>query len=60
MQTIKVVEKANHLAVHAYCSTLESAQRWIKVNAKEYADKGYFMDKALTPESFEVITTDKP
>ncbi len=55
MDRFKVVEKANHLAVHALCSTLESAQRWIKVNAVEYCAKGYFSDKTLTPDSFEVI-----
>lgn len=53
-QVFKVVEKGNHLAVHAHCSTLASAQRWIEVNAPEYCAKGYFMNKALTPDSFEI------
>ncbi len=49
-----VVEKKNPLAVHAHCSTRESAERWIVVNAVEYCRKGYFMDKTLTPDSFTI------
>lgn len=52
---IAVVEKKNHNVVHAYCSTMESAKRWIEVNAVEYCAKGYFMDKTLTPDCFEVV-----
>lgn len=55
--TFKVVEKANHLAVHCIAYTKERAERWIAVNAVEYCKKGYFSDKTLTPESFEVIET---
>jgi hypothetical protein len=51
----KIVEKLNHLAVHAHCSTRESAERWLAVNAVEYCAKGYFMNKALTPQDFEII-----
>lgn len=51
----KIVEKKNHLAVHAHCDTRESAQRWIDVNAPLYCSKGYFMDKTLTPDSFEIV-----
>ena len=50
----RIIEKANPLAVHAICSTPESAQRWLNVNAVEYCRKGYFMDKTLTPDSFMV------
>lgn len=49
-----VREKKNHLAVHAHCHTLESAQLWINVLAPTYVAKGYFMDKTLTPDSFEI------
>lgn len=56
MLTWKIIEKANPLHVHAHCSSLESAQRWIAVNAVEYCVKGYFMDKTLTPESFTIKT----
>jgi hypothetical protein len=50
----KIVEKKNPLALHALCDTLESAKRWIAINAVEYCAKGYFMDKTLTPQSFEI------
>lgn len=49
-----VIEKANPLAVHAICNTMERAERWIAVNAVEYCAKGYFIDKTLTPESFTI------
>ncbi len=49
-----IVEKKNPLAVHAYCYSKESAQRWLDVNAPEYVAKGYFMDKTLTVDSFEI------
>lgn len=55
MKTFKVVEKQNNLAVHALCDTKERAQRWIDINAVEYCAKGYFMDKSLTPDSFEIL-----
>ena len=48
----KVVEKKNHLAVHAWCSCRERAEYWINVEAPIYCAKGYFMDKTLTPDSF--------
>ena len=54
--TYLVVEKDNRLAVHAHCETKESAGKWINKNAVEYCAKRYFMDKTLTPESFEVIS----
>ncbi len=53
----KVIEKANPLAVHAHCSGIDGATRWITVNAPEYCAKGYFMDKTLTPESFAIYDT---
>jgi hypothetical protein len=53
----KVIEKANPLAVHAHCSGIDGATRWITVNAPAYCAKGYFMDKTLTPESFAIYDT---
>ena len=50
----KIVEKNNPLAVHAHCETLDSAKRWLAVNAPLYCAKGYFMDKTLTPDSFVI------
>lgn len=49
-----VIEKANPLAVHVICDTLERAQNWIDTKAPEYARKGYFMDKTLTADSFTI------
>ena len=54
----KIIEKANPLAVHCLCDTLERAQYWIDVRAPEYCLKGYFMDKTLTPESFTIVKKD--
>ena len=49
----KIIEKNNPLAVHALCDTLESANRWLTIDAPSYVAKGYFMDKSLTANSFE-------
>jgi len=49
-----VCEKANHLAVHAHCDTLEGAQRWIADNVPVYVLRGFFMDTKLTANSFTV------
>lgn len=54
-----VVEKGNPFHVHAICSTRASAERWIKELAPEYCAKGFFMDKSLTPYSFEIIERDR-
>jgi len=51
----KVVEKEKENAVHCICDTKEGAERWIKVNAPEYIEKGFFMDKSLTKNSFKII-----
>jgi hypothetical protein len=52
----KIVEKNNPLAVHCLCDTLESAHRWLAVNAVEYCEKGYFMNKSLTPDDFMIVS----
>lgn len=51
----KIVKKNNPLAVHALCYSLESANRWLNENAPLYVSRGYFMDKTLTADSFEII-----
>lgn len=48
-----IVEKKNPLAVHAYCSSEESAAKWLAVNAVDYCKRGLFMDKTLTSDCFE-------
>ena len=55
MSDWQVVEKANHLHLHALCCTEEIAQRWISEKAPVYCERGYFMDKTLTPDSFMVL-----
>ena len=53
-----IVEKNNPLTLHAICETQERAEHWIKVKAPEYCAKGLFMDKTLTPDSFEIVPAD--
>ncbi len=54
----KLVEKKNHLAVHGIFCSRKSAEKHLKEIIPEYCRKGYFMDKTLTPESFEIIDSD--
>lgn len=49
-----VVEKKNPLAVHCIADTRERAEYWVKEKAPLYCSRGYFMDKTITPESFEI------
>ena len=51
----KVIEVNNPLAVHCITDTKERAEHWIKIKAPIYIEKGYFMDKELTKESFKII-----
>lgn len=46
----KVVEKQNHNAVHLITWSRKRGEQWIKENG----NKGWFTDKTLTAESFEV------
>lgn len=55
MDKFKLVEKKNHLAVHAYFSNRESAEWHLATNIPVYVAKGYFIDKTLTKDSFEII-----
>lgn len=54
-----IVEKADHLALHGICDTLERAEYHLKHRIPEYCERGFFMDKTLTPESFEIVVTNK-
>jgi hypothetical protein len=54
MTQFKLVEKANPLHLHGLFETRERAERHLEVNIPEYCAKGYFMDKTLTPDSFEI------
>lgn len=55
MAAFKLVEKANPLAVHGHFDTKERAERHLSVSIPEYCARGFFMDKTLTPESFEIV-----
>jgi hypothetical protein len=50
-----IVEKNNPLAVHAICSTKESAELHLRENVPRYVKRGYYMDKTLKPEDFIVV-----
>lgn len=50
-----VVEKRNHLAVHGIFTCKELAENHIEKTIPEYVKKGFFMDKTLTANDFEVI-----
>lgn len=51
----KLVEKCNHLAVHGHFGSKESAEQHLKEKIPLYVQRGYFTDKTLTADSFEVI-----
>lgn len=53
-----VIEKANPLAVHAKCDTLDRAINWVTQKAPEYVQRGFFMDKSLTAQSFTIKCPD--
>lgn len=50
-----IVEKANKLALHSLHYSRESAEKHLRDNVPVYCARGYYMDKTLTPESFEII-----
>ena len=55
MTGYKIVEKDNPLAVHGLFDRLDRAERHLKEEIPFYCARGYFMDKTLTPESFEIV-----
>lgn len=52
---IALVEKKNHLAVHGYFTSRESAEYHLKETIPGYVSRGYFMDKTLMVDDFEII-----
>lgn len=54
MSRFYVVQKNDQNAIHAVCSTREGAQKWIDEFAPVYVQRGFFSDKTLTAESFEI------
>ncbi len=51
----KLVEKKNHLACHGIFDSLRSVEIHLKETIPGYVAKGYFLDKTLTADSFEII-----
>jgi len=51
----KIVEKKNHLAVHGLFDSKESAERHLMEVIPAYVARGYFTDKTLRADDFEVM-----
>ena len=51
-----IVEKKNHLQVHGYFDSREIADGFLKETIPEYVARGYFTDKTLRADDFEVTT----
>ena len=51
----KIVEKKDHLAVHGHFDTYDRAEHHLKNVIPDYVKRGFFMDKTLTKDCFEII-----
>lgn len=51
----KIVEKKNRLACHGLFSSQKSAAKHLSDVIPDYVRRGYFMDKTLTAQDFEVV-----
>lgn len=58
MAIFTLIEKQNPLAVHGVFETLERAEKHLADNIPVYVARGYFMDKTLTADSFEIMKRD--
>lgn len=50
-----IVEKKNRLAVHGIFDSRERAEAFTRETIPVYVARGYYMDKTLRADSFEVI-----
>lgn len=50
-----LVEKKNHQAVHGLFHDQERAERHLRTAIPDYVRRGFFVDKNLTADSFEII-----
>lgn len=50
-----LVEKTNHNAVHGLFDDADRAKKHLKEVIPTYVERGYFSDKTLTSDSFEII-----
>lgn len=55
MKQFLLVEKKNNHAVHGLFNSKSGAEKHLKEVIPSYCLKGLFVDKTLTPESFEII-----
>lgn len=55
MERFSIVEKKDHLAVHGLFYTRERAQKHLDERIPQYVAKGYFMDKTLKADDFEIL-----
>ena len=52
----KAIEKDNPLAVHAlFGQNIVAAKKWLEEIMPKYVSLGYYTDKTLTKESFEIV-----
>lgn len=59
MDKYAIVEKANHHALHGLFDSLDRAENHLRNIIPRYVARGYFIDKTLTAESFEIIDRGK-
>lgn len=52
---IKIVEKKNRHAVHGIFDSRERAERHLREIIPRYVARGYFMDKTLRADDFEIV-----
>lgn len=50
-----MVEKSNHNAVHVIFMSRARGEQFLRDVVPGYCEQGLYMDKTLTPESFEII-----
>lgn len=55
MEKFAIVERDNRNALHGLFYTRERAQYHLDHNVPVYCQRGYYMDKTLTPDSFVII-----
>lgn len=53
--TYAIVEKDNPLALHGLFDSLDRARRHLADVIPMYVDRGYFVDKTLTRDSFTIV-----
>lgn len=55
MEKFAIVERNNPLALHGLFYTRERAQYHLDHNVPVYCQRGFYMDKTLTPIDFVIV-----